>query len=72
MVKFSYMHLPAYPLPESISLIEKADQLGFYGAYSVDETWWKDMWLLFAAASASTSQIKMGPSVTHVILRDRR
>jgi 5,10-methylenetetrahydromethanopterin reductase len=70
MVKFSYMHLPAYPLPESISLIEKADQLGFYGAYSVDETWWKDMWLLFAAASASTSQIKMGPSVTHVILRD--
>jgi 5,10-methylenetetrahydromethanopterin reductase len=70
MVNVSYMHLPAYPLQESIGLIEKADQLGFYGAYSVDETWWKDMWLLFAAASARTSQIKMGPSVTHVILRD--
>ena len=70
MVNVSYMHLPAYPLEESIGLIEKADQLGFYGAYSVDETWWKDMWLLFAAASARTSQIKMGPSVTHVILRD--
>lgn len=70
MVKFSYMHLPAYPLDESIALIKKADQLGFYGAYAVDETWWKDMWLLFAAAAAETEQIKMGPSVTHVILRD--
>lgn len=70
MVNFSYMHLPAYPLTESIELIKKADQLGFYGAYAVDETWWKDMWLLFAAAAAETEQIKMGPSVTHVILRD--
>ncbi len=70
MVKFSYMHLPAYPIGESIALIKKADQLGFYGAYAVDETWWKDMWLLFAAAAADTEQIRMGPSVTHVILRD--
>ena len=70
MVNFSYMHLPAYPLGESIELIKKADELGLYGAYAVDETWWKDMWLLFAAAAAETKQIKMGPSVTHVILRD--
>jgi len=70
MVNFSYMHLPAYPLTQSIDLIKKADRLGFYGAYSVDETWWKDMWLLFAAAAAETTQIKMGPSVTHVILKD--
>ncbi len=70
MVNFSYMHLPAYPLSESLSLIKQADKLGFYGAYAVDETWWKDMWLLFAAAAAETEQIKMGPSVTHVILRD--
>jgi 5,10-methylenetetrahydromethanopterin reductase len=70
MVNFSYMHLPAYPLAESIGLIKEADRLGFYGAYAVDETWWKDMWLLFAAAAAETEQIKMGPSVTHVILRD--
>ncbi len=35
-----------------------------------DETWWKDMWLLFAAAADKTSQIRMGPNVTHVILRD--
>ncbi|MFQ5967192.1 MAG: LLM class flavin-dependent oxidoreductase [Acidimicrobiia bacterium] len=70
MVNFSYMHLPAFPLTDSINMIKRADELGFYGAYSVDETWWKDMWLLFAAAAAETKQIKMGPSVTHVILRE--
>jgi 5,10-methylenetetrahydromethanopterin reductase len=70
MVKFSYCHLPAYPLEESINIIKTADECGFYAAYSVDETWWKDMWLLFAAAADKTSQIRMGPNVTHVILRD--
>ena len=70
MVKFSYMHLPAYPLKESIDLIRAADELGFYAAYAVDETWWKDMWLLFAAAADKTQRIRMGPNVTHVILRD--
>jgi 5,10-methylenetetrahydromethanopterin reductase len=70
MVKFSYCHVPAYPLEESIAIIKTADECGFYAAYSVDETWWKDMWLLFAAAADKTSQIRMGPNVTHVILRD--
>jgi 5,10-methylenetetrahydromethanopterin reductase len=70
MVKFSYCHVPAYPLEESINIIQTADECGFYAAYSVDETWWKDAWLLFAAAADKTSQIRMGPNVTHVILRD--
>jgi 5,10-methylenetetrahydromethanopterin reductase len=64
------MHLPAYPLDESIKLIKLADELGFYAAYAVDETWWKDMWLLFAAAAGETKQIRLGPNVTHVIMRD--
>ena len=70
MVRFSYCHVPAYPLEESVNILRTADECGFYAAYSVDETWWKDMWLLFAAAADKTSQIRMGPNVTHVILRD--
>ena len=70
MAKFSYCHVPAYPLEESIEIIKTADECGFHAAYSVDETWWKDMWLLFAAAADKTSRIRMGPNVTHVILRD--
>lgn len=70
MVKFSYCHVPAYPLEESVNIIKTADECGFYAAYSVDETWWKDAWMLFAAAADKTSQIRMGPNVTHVILRD--
>jgi 5,10-methylenetetrahydromethanopterin reductase len=70
MVRFSYVQLPDYPLSDSIAYIQKADELGFYGAYSVDETYHKDCWLLFAAAADKTQNIRMGPNVTHVILRD--
>lgn len=70
MVRFSYAQLPDYLLCDSIAFIRKADQLGFYAAYSVDETYHKDPWLLFAAAADKTRQIRMGPNVTHVILRE--
>lgn len=69
-MKFSYVMLPDYPLSESMASIKKADELGFYAVYAADETWHKDLWLLFAAAAAETSQIRMGPSVSSVTLRE--
>ncbi|MGH8891891.1 MAG: LLM class flavin-dependent oxidoreductase [Actinomycetes bacterium] len=69
-MKFSYAMLPDYPLSESLASIKKADDLGFYAVYAADETWHKDLWLLFAAAAAQTSQIRMGPSVSGVVLRE--
>ena len=47
-MKISYVTIPDYPLRESIETIKVADELGFHAVYSVDETWHKDMWLLFA------------------------
>ena len=69
-MKFSYAMLPDYPLSESLASIKKADELGFYAVYAADETWHKDLWLLFAAAAAQTTQIRMGPSVSGVVLRE--
>ena len=69
-MKFSYVMLPDYPLTESLASIKKADELGFHAVYAADETWHKDLWLLFAAAAADTSQIRMGPSVSGVVLRE--
>ena len=59
-MKFSYAMLPDYPLEESLRAIRLADELGFYACYAADETWHKDLWLLFAAAAAQTEQIRMG------------
>jgi 5,10-methylenetetrahydromethanopterin reductase len=70
MVRFSYVQTPDYPLSDSIDMIKTADELGFYACYSVDEIYHKDMWLLFAAVADKTTNIRMGPNVTHVILRD--
>ena len=69
-MKFSYCMLPDYPLSDSIETIKTADELGYHACYSVDETWRKDLWVLFAAAADKTSNIRFGPNVTHVFLRE--
>jgi 5,10-methylenetetrahydromethanopterin reductase len=69
-MRWSFCMLPDYPLAESIEMIKTADELGFYAAYSVDETWHKDLWVLFAAAADKTERIRFGPNVTHVFLRE--
>lgn len=69
-MKFSYAMLPDYPLQESLASIRLADELGFHACYAADETWHKDMWLLFAAAAGQTENIRLGPSVSPVTLRE--
>ncbi|MEQ3549605.1 LLM class flavin-dependent oxidoreductase [Pseudonocardia nematodicida] len=69
-MKFSYVMLPDYPLTESLESIKLADELGFHAVYAADETWHKDLWLLFAAAADKTTNIRMGPSVSAVVLRE--
>ena len=53
-MRWSFCMLPDYPLQDSIDMIKTADELGYFAAYSVDETWHKDLWLLFAAAADKT------------------
>src|SRR5918997_3272130 len=62
--------LPDYPLDDCIEILKTADELGFYACYSADETWHKDLWVLFAAAARETKNIRFGPNVTHVFLRE--
>jgi 5,10-methylenetetrahydromethanopterin reductase len=69
-MKFSYVLLPDYPLEESLASIKLADELGFHACYAADETWHKDLWLLFAVASRETSNIRFGPSLSSVVLRE--
>ncbi|GAA3735051.1 5,10-methylenetetrahydromethanopterin reductase [Spinactinospora alkalitolerans] len=69
-MKFSYVMLPDYPLTESLASIRLADELGFHACYAADETWHKDLWLLFAAAAGQTGRIRFGPSVSSVVLRE--
>lgn len=67
---FSLQLLPEHPLAELIDVIRLADDLGFRGCYSADETYHKDMWILFGAAAPGTRRIRFGPEVSGVILRD--
>lgn len=69
-MRFSYVMLPDYPLDQSLRSIQLADELGFYAVYAADETWHKDLWLLFAAAADKTTNVRFGPSASGVTLRE--
>jgi len=69
-MKFSYVTLLDYPLADSLEMIKTADELGYYACYAADETWHKDLWLVFAAAASKTRNIRFGPNVSGVWLRD--
>ena len=69
-MKFSYVTLPDYPLAESLEHVKTADELGFLGCYAADETWHKDPYVLFAAAADKTKQIRFGPSLAPIALRE--
>lgn len=69
-MRFSFVTLPDYPLQDSLEQIELADELGFYGCYAADETWHKDLYVLFAAAAPRTSRIRFGPSLAPLALRE--
>jgi 5,10-methylenetetrahydromethanopterin reductase len=69
-MRFSYVMLPDYPLDQSLRSIQVADELGFYAVYAADETWHKDLWLLFAAAADKTTNVRFGPSASGVTLRE--
>ena len=67
---FSLQLLPEQPLGDLIEVIRLADELGFRACYSADETYHKDLWILFAAAAPKTSRLRFGPEVSGVMLRD--
>lgn len=69
-MKFSYVTLLDYPLADSLEMIKTADELGYYACYAADETWHKDLWLLFAAAADKTKTIRFGPNLSGVWLRE--
>src|SRR5690349_17021363 len=66
----SFQLLPEQPATELLDAVDLADRLGFYGCYSADEIYHKDPWLLFAAAAERTEQIRLGPCVAPIYMRE--
>lgn len=62
--------IPEQPAEELLEAVTVADGLGFHACYSADEIYHKDAWLLLAAAARVTEQIRFGPCVSPVFLRE--
>ncbi|GEM_PF-502231 len=68
--KVSLLHHPIYPLAYSLEVFRAAEELGFHACYCADAYRFKDPWTVLAAAAVHTRRIRLGPSATHVFLRD--
>jgi len=66
----SFQMLPEQPAQELLGAAEVADRLGYHGCYSADEIYHKDPWLLFAAVAHRTEQIRLGPCVAPIYMRE--
>src|SRR5919198_37230 len=68
----SHINLKASPAQTRSSpcLTRRTWAVAFWGCYSADETYHKDMWALFAAGAARTSRLRLGPEVAGIILKD--
>ncbi len=51
-------------------MIKTADELGYHAVYSVDETWHKDMWCSSPPRPDKTKNIRFGPNLTPIGLRE--
>jgi|Deesub1362A_J573_1020465.scaffolds.fasta_scaffold00908_11 5,10-methylenetetrahydromethanopterin reductase len=69
-MKFSIAYLPDHDLKETLEIAKKADELGYYGLWPVDEIYHKDPWITMAMCAMETEKLVYGPAVTHVYLRD--
>jgi 5,10-methylenetetrahydromethanopterin reductase len=69
-MRFSLQLLPEQSTDELLNVIALADALGLYGCYGADEIYHKDIWLILAAAASRTRQIRLGPCVSPIFLRD--
>lgn len=66
----SFQLLPEQPAKELLDSIQIADELGYYACYSADEIYHKDAWLLLAAAARTTANVRLGPCVSPIFIRD--
>lgn len=66
----SFQMLPEQPAHELLDAAELADRLGYHACYSADEIYHKDAWLLFAAIAQRTEQIRLGPCVAPIYMRE--
>jgi 5,10-methylenetetrahydromethanopterin reductase len=66
----SFQMLPEQPAQELLDAVVLADRLGYYACYSADEIYHKDAWLLFAALAQRTEQIRLGPCVAPIYMRE--
>jgi 5,10-methylenetetrahydromethanopterin reductase len=69
-MKVSLQLIPEQPSADLLTAARVADELGYYACYSADEIYHKDAWLLLGAAASVTEQIRLGPCVAPMLLRD--
>lgn len=64
-------HIPNPTTDDAVALARAAERAGARWIGFADAFWWRDVWMLLAAAADATERIEIGPAMTNGYLRHR-
>ncbi len=64
-------HIANPTMADAADLAVAAERAGARWVGFADAFWWRDVWMLLAAAADATTQIEVGPAMTNAYLRHR-
>lgn len=64
-------HIANPTVADATDLAVAAERAGARWVGFADAFWWRDVWMLLAAAGAATTQIEIGPAMTNAYMRHR-
>lgn len=69
-MRFSVSLLPEFTPQRAAEIAKAAEADGFHGFFIGDEVYHREAWMTLAACALNTKTIRLGPGLTHVVLRE--
>ncbi len=68
-MEFGFATIPSLPFHENVRLIQAAESLGYTWAWVPDQTFYRDPYVMLAAAAAATQTLRLGVGITNPYTR---
>lgn len=68
-MEFGFATIPSLPFHDNVRLIQAAESLGYTWAWVPDQTFYRDPYVMLAAAAAATQTIRLGVGITNPYTR---
>lgn len=68
-MEFGFATIPSLPFEDNVRLVQAAESLGYTWAWVPDQTFYRDPYVILAAAAAATRTMRLGVGITNPYTR---